>query len=344
MLKHSIWVGIAMAALGFAGARAEDVAEFYRGKQINMFIGSAPGGGFDAYGRLVARHIGNHIPGNPTVVPQNMPGAGQTRAAGHVYSVAPKDGTAVAAVSPGALLTPLLGGPTVQYDPSKFLYLGSANGDIYICVVRPDAPVQTFKQAFDTELIIGVSSGTTRDMPTVLKNVLGAKLKLVTGYPGTKEVTLALQRNEVQGLCGWGYASLIAQYPDWIPQGVVKMLVQESTVGHPDLNKAGVPRAVDFAKTPEDRQVLELVYSQGLFGRPYIVAPEVPKERVEALRKAFMAAMKDPNLIADAKKMNLEIDPMPGEEVQALVQKAYASPANVVERAKKALDIPETSN
>lgn len=341
MLKVWAAAGLAIATLGVSDGRAEDVADFYKGKQINIFIGSAPGGGFDAYGRLVARHIGNHIPGNPTVVPQNMPGAGQTRAAGHVYSVAPKDGTSIAAVSPGALLTPLLGGPKIQYDPAKFLYLGSANGDIYICVIRPDAPVKAFKDALATELIVGVSSGTTRDMPTVLKNVLGAKLKLVTGYPGTKEITLALQRNEVQGLCGFGYASLITQYPDWIANGVVKVLVQESTVGHPDLNKAGVPRAVEFAKTPEDRQVLELVYSQGLFGRPFIVAPEVPKDRVAALRKAFMAAMKDPNLIAEAQKMNLEIDPMPGDEVQALVAKVYASPAQVVERAKKALEVQE---
>lgn len=332
---------VAMAAcLAVAsGAEASEVAEFYKGKQINLYIGSSAGGGYDAYARLVARHIGNHIPGAPTVVAQNMPGAGQTRAAGYVYAVAAKDGTAMAAISPGAVLQPVLGGPKIQYDPSKFQFIGSANEDIYTCVARPDAPVKSFAEVFDKELIIGVSSGTTRDMPTVLVNLLGAKLKLVTGYPGTKEITLALQRNEIQGLCGFGYASLISQYPDWVPKGVVKVILQESAKGHPDLLKAGVPLATEFAKTPEDKQALELIYSQALAGRPFVVAPEVPKERVAALRKAFTDAMADSQLVADAAKMNLELGPMSGEDVQTLMNKVFATPAAVIERARKAIDI-----
>lgn len=329
------------ACLCAASAEASDVADFYRGKQINVYIGSSAGGGYDAYARLVARHITNHIPGNPAVVPQNMPGAGQTRAAGYVYAVAAKDGTAMAAVSPGAILQPVLGGPKIQYDPSRFQFIGSANEDIYTCIVRPDAPVKSFAEAFERELILGVSSGTTRDMPNVLVNLLGAKLKLVTGYPGTKEITLALLRNEVQGICGFGYASVISQYPDWIPKGVVKVLLQESAKGHPDLNRAGIPLAIEFAKTPEDKQALELVYSQALAGRPFIMAPEVPADRIAALRAAFMAAMTDPALIADASRMNLETGPMSGEEVQALMAKVFATPAAVVERARKAIDIRE---
>lgn len=334
-------VVIAACLIAAGPAQANEVAEFYKGKQINLYIGSSPGGGYDAYARLIARHIGNHVPGNPAVVPQNMPGAGQTRAAGYVYAVAAKDGTAMAAISPGAVLQPVLGGPKIQYDPSKFQFIGSANEDIYTCVARPDAPVKSFAETFDKELILGVSSGTTRDMPTVLVNILGAKLKLVTGYPGTKEITLALQRNEIQGICGFGYASLISQYPDWVPKGFVKVLLQESGKGHPELTKAGVPLATTFAKTPDDKQALELIYSQALAGRPYVVAPEVPKDRVDALRSAFTAAMNDPQLKSDAAKMNLELGPMSGEDVQALMASVFATPAAVVERARKAIDLKE---
>lgn len=318
-----------------AGAQSSD---FYKGKQVNMIIGSAAGGGYDAYGRLVARHLGKHIPGTPNVIAQNMPGAGQTKAAGYVYAIAPKDGTAIAGVSPGALLVPVLGGPTIQYDPNKFNYIGSANSDVYTCITRPDSPIKTFADTFEKEWIVGVSSGTTRDMPMVLKNVLHAKLKMVAGYPGTKDITLAFERNEVQGICGFGYASLMSQYPDWVPSGKAKVILQESLKGHPDLNKAGVPLGASFAKNDEDKQVLELVYSQGIFGRPFLVAPQVPADRVKILRTAFMATMQDPQLVADAQKMKLDLDAISGEEVQALVGKVYATPEAIIHRAKQALE------
>jgi tripartite-type tricarboxylate transporter receptor subunit TctC len=337
MTKTGFGIAIAIAAVT-ASAHAQTANNFYKGKQIAVVIGSDAGGGYDAYGRLVARHLGKHIPGNPAIVPQNMPGAGQTKAAGYVYSVAPKDGTAIAAVSPGALLTSVLGGPTVQYDPDKFQYIGSANSDVYVCIVRPDAPVKTFADALDHELIVGVSSGTTRDMPMALKNILHAKFKMVAGYPGTKDVTLAFQRNEVQAICGFGYSSVVSQYPDWIPNGIAKVLVQESTQGHPELNKLGIPLATSFAKNEEDRQVLELIYSQSIFGRPFLMAPQVPKDRVAVVRAAFMATMRDPALEADAKKAKLDLVPLSGDEVQALVAKVYATPAKIVTRAKQALE------
>lgn len=339
-------VAVALSAVIAAApcAHATTAADYYRGKQITIYIGSSAGGGYDSYARLVARHLGTFIPGNPAVMPQNMPGAGQTRAAAHVYSVAAQDGTAVAAVSPGALLVPVLGGPKIQFDPSKFNYIGSANSDVYTCVVRPDAPVKTFADTFTTELILGVSSGTTRDMPTVLNNVLGTRLRLIGGYPGTKEISLALMSGEVQGICGFGYASLLAQYPDWVAKGTMKLLAQENAKGHPDLNRQGVPRTVDFAHDAEERRVLELVYSQGIFGRPFVVGPNVPAERVDVLRKAFMDAMADPALVAEARRMNLEIEPLSGTDTQALVAAIYATPAHIIARAKKALDIPETAN
>lgn len=331
-------VALAFVALTSGGAGADSIADFYKGKSVNVVIGSAAGGGYDAYGRLLARHLGKHIPGHPTVVPQNMPGAGQTKSADYVYAVAPKDGTQIAGVSPGALLTSVLGGPHVQYDPNKFQYLGSANSDVYVCIERPDAPVKTFKDAFDKELIVGVSSGTTRDMPTMLKNLLHVKFKLVSGYPGTKAVTLAFERAEVQAICGFGYASVLAQHADWIANGTAKVLVQESLKGDADLNKKGVPLAISFAKTDEQRKIMELVYSQGIFGRPYLMAPEVPKDRVAAMRKAFMDTMHDPALLSDAKRIKLDVDAISGEEVQELVHKIYQTPPALIHKTREVLE------
>lgn len=333
------WIIAALAAATLAGAsaQAQSLESFYKGKKVSIIIGSAPGGGYDAYARLVSRHFGDHIPGKPVVIAQNMPGAGQTKAAGYVNSVAPKDGTAIAAISPGAMLAPVLGGPKVTYDPVKLQIIGSANSDVYTCISRPDAAVKEFKDAFDKEIVIGLSTGTTRDMPMLLKNILGVKFRMVSGYPGTKDIILAFERNEIQGLCGYGYASLVSRNADWITKGIAKVLVQESSRGHPDLNKLGVPLATSFAKTAEDKQILDLVYSQGLFGRPFVAAPEVPKDRVTGLRKAFMATLADPKLLAEAKKAKLDIDPMTGEEVQDLVVKVFATPPAALKRARQAL-------
>ena len=198
----------AACLLGAASAAAaqESAESFFKGKQISVIVGSSAGGGYDTYARLLARHFGNAIPGNPTVVVQNMSGAGSNRAAGYIYSVAPKDGTAIGAIFPGAVLQPLLSEMSVQHDPNKLVYLGSANSDVYVCYVRGDAPVKTFKDVLEQELIIGASNpgATTYDLPLLLNSVLGAKFKIVTGYPGSREITIALERGEVQGACGIG--------------------------------------------------------------------------------------------------------------------------------------------
>jgi tripartite-type tricarboxylate transporter receptor subunit TctC len=335
------FAGAACAWLCMIGAAAaeDSVEQFYRGKSINIFIGSSAGGGYDSYARLLARHIGKYIPGNPTIVPQNMSGAGGNKAAGYVYSVAPKDGTAIGAIFPGSILQPLIGDAAIQHDPAKLIYVGSANSDVYTCVARTDAAVQTFADVLKKEMIVGASNegGTTRDLPAMSDNVLGAKFRIVTGYAGTNEIALALERNEVQGLCGFGYTSLLTLRPNWVPDGTVRILVQENVKGSPLLNKMGVPRTIDFAKSDEDRQIIELVYSQGVFGRPYILPPGVPADRVAALRKAFMAALTEPDLLAEAKRMKLDIEPLSGEDVQTMVAKLFATPPNVIERAKRSL-------
>ena len=315
------------------------VEAFYRGKSINLYVGSSPGGGYDTYARVLARHFSKYIPGNPVIVPQNMPGAGSNKLAGYIYSVAPKDGTAIGAIFPGAVLAPLLGDVPVQHDPSKLIYVGSANSDVYTCVVRADSPIKSFEDIMRRETIVGASNegGTSRDMPAMENNLLGTKFKIVTGYAGTKEIALAIERNEVDGLCGFGWTSINASYPDWLKRGVIRIVVQENAKGHPDLNKMGVPLTVNFARTAEDRQVMELVYSQAIFGRPYILPPGVPQERVAALRKAFMAALADKETLAEAAKIKLDLDAMSGEDVQSLVTKIFALPPRIVERAKLSL-------
>jgi tripartite-type tricarboxylate transporter receptor subunit TctC len=317
----------------------DSLGSFFRGKTITLSIGSSAGGGYDTYARLLARHLGKHLPGNPTIVPQNMPGAGSHKLAGYIYSVAPKDGTAVGAIFPGAVLAPLLADAPLQHDPSKLIYLGSANSDVYTCVVRTETPIKSFQDVLTREVIVGASSdgGTTRDMPALSNNILGAKFRVVAGYAGTKEISLALERGEVDGLCGFGWTTLNASYPHWLTRNVVRILVQENAKGHPDLNRMGVPLAVDFAKTAEDRQAMELVYSQAIFGRPFVLPPGVPAERVTALRKGFMATFADPELLAEAQRIKLDVEALSGEEVQGVVAKAFALPPRVIERAKQAL-------
>jgi len=332
---------ILAAALYAPAAQAQDaVAAFYKGKQISLIVGSSAGGGYDTYARLLGRHLGKHIPGNPIIVPSNMPGAASNAAAAHIYAVAPKDGTVIGAVQTAAVLDPLFGDKArMKHDASKFIYLGSATIDYYICVVRADAPVKTFQDALTREVIIGASQpGTsTRDFPALLNNAVGTKFRIVSGYPGTREITLAIEKGEVQGLCGFSWSSLSVQHPDWLQNGFIRVLVQEHDKGHPDVNRMGVPLAVDFAKSPQDRQIMELIYSSEIFGRPYILPPGVPADRVAALRKAFMDALHDPELRTEGEKLGLDLDPISGEELQKIAEKIYATPPDIVERAKQAV-------
>jgi tripartite-type tricarboxylate transporter receptor subunit TctC len=302
-------------------------------------VGSAVGGGFDAYARLVGRHLGRFIPGNPTVVVQNIPGAGSNKAASYIALQAPKDGTAIGAPQAVAITQPLISYQAVPHDPSKFIMLGSANSSVYFCVVRSDAPVKTFQETFDKEVIIGTSGegASLREYPVMLINVLGVKLRLIGGYAGSREIMIAIERNEVQGMCGMDWSSFVTQQREWITNGFVRLLVQEDLNGHPEMNKMGVPLAMSFAKTEEDRQVMETIYSQNLFGRPYLLPPGLPADRVAALRRAFTAMLQDKALLADAEKIGLDINPMGGEDLQALVAKLYALPPAVIERAKQSL-------
>jgi len=337
---HAIITLAALLWLATAAHGQDAVAQFYKGQTVTIIVGSSAGGGYDLYGRMIARHLGRHIPGNPTVAVRNMPGAASNLAAGHVYSVAPKDGSVIGAIFMGAVVEPLFGGKArATHDPVRFNYIGNANRDTYMCIVRGDAPVKAFADAFERDLIMGgtAEGASTRDFPVMLKNLLGVKFKIVAGYTGSREINLAIERGEVQGGCGQTWSSVAATYPAWFRDGTVKVLAQEDSEGHPDLNRQGVPRTLDFARTAEQRAILELVYSQSRFGRPYVVAPEVPPERVAALRRAFMSAMRDPELVAEAEKIKLDVFAISGDALQTLIGRLYATPADIVEKARQAL-------
>lgn len=317
-----------------------DADNFYQGKTIRLIIGGSVGGGFDTYARLVARYMPKYIPGNPTIVPSNMPGGGGNIAAGHLYNLASKDGTAFAAVLPGTITDPLLqSGDRVKHDPSKLIYLGSANSEVNMCYVRSDIGVTSIRDLADKEVIIGASAegGSTRDQPTIQKNLLGSKFKIVSGYPGTREIFLAIEKNEVSGICGIGLSSFRAQRPTWLDTGFMRIISQDNARGDSGISKLGILRTIDLVRSEEDKQVMELLYSQQDFGRPFILPPDVPQDRVAILRRAFDRALADSELLAAAARMNIEISPVSGENLQKQVESLYAMPSQIVERAKKAL-------
>jgi tripartite-type tricarboxylate transporter receptor subunit TctC len=344
-MKRILGLLAALSIVPASSVSAQDsVAPFYKGRQITVVVGSSPGGGYDIYARLLARHLGKHVPGNPSVIVTNMPGAGSNAAVAHVYNVAPKDGTFIVAPQNSAIMDALfdaaLGNARrLRHDATKLIQLGSATTDHYVCIARADAPVKTFKQALTQEFLIGASQpGTsTRDYPAMLNNTTGAKIKQVSGYPGTREITLAIEKNEVHGLCGFSWSSLNAQKPDWIKSGFIRVIVQEHDKGNPDINKMGVPLAVDFATSPENRKIMELIYSSETFGRPYMLGPGVPEDRVAALRQAFMAAMADKDLLAEAQRIGLAVDPISGGDLQKLAGDIFATPLPFVEKVKDAL-------
>jgi tripartite-type tricarboxylate transporter receptor subunit TctC len=342
MMKHGRRVRTTVAAiLGLvlaSYASAQDTS--YKGAQITIAVASTAGGGYDSYARMLARHLGRHVPGNPTVVVTNMSGAGGNVVGRWLSNVAPKDGTTIALVLPGTVTGGLyLDKAKLQYDPSRLSHLGSANSEIDMCFVRADAGVKTLTQAREKEVILGGSAegGATREQPAVLNALIGTKFKIVSGYPGTREIIIAVERNEVSGVCGMSFSAMKLQRPQWLETGFILPLSQNHAQGNPALTKQGVMRAIDLARSPEDRQVLELIYAQQVFGRPFVMADGVPAARLAIMRKAFLAALADKELLADAAKLRLDINPVPGEELQTLVAKLYASPPHIIKRAGDAL-------
>lgn len=327
-----------LASLPASGQKS--VTEFYKGKTLSLLIGSSAGGGYDTYGRLVARYLGKYIPGQPQVVASNMPGAGGNVLAGYAYNVAPKDGTVLALVLPGTITEPLFKGrDKVKHDPAKLTYVGSANSEVNMCYLRADTGVASVRDLQSKEVVIGASAegGSTRDQPVLQRNLLGSRFKIVSGYPGSREIFLAIEKGEVSGICGLGLPAFRQAHADWLDKGFVRIVSQDNAKGDPKITAMGVPRTVDLAKSPDDRRIMELVYAQQDFGRPFIMPPGVPSDRVALIRKAFMDALKDKELLAEAEKRKIDIEPVDGADLQELVERIYATPPALIERARQAL-------
>ena len=332
MLKQIARVGIAFLGLVGAAQAQSSVADFYRGKTIDLYIGYSVGGGYDVYARLLSRHLGKHIPGNPTVVARNMEGAGSLRLANWLYNVAPKDGTAIGAVSRGAAFDPLFASPGAQFDAAKFNWIGSANDEVSICTTWHTSTTKTVQDMLKNPVAMGGSGGAadTDQFVHVLNGVFGGKMKLIAGYPGGNEVNMAMERGEVEGRCGWSWSSVLSTHPAWYREKKINVLVQLSLSKHPDLPT--VPLVLDLARNDTERQILSLTFARNVMGRPFVAPPSVPADRVEALRKAFMEAFNDPALRAEAEKAQLEINPVPGGQIQKIVLDAYATPPDIVKK------------
>src|SRR5437763_3209344 len=329
------------AAIGATLATAPAAAaDFYAGKSIDLLIGAPPAGGYDIYARALARHLGQNIPGKPNIIPKNMPGAASGRAAGFLSTLAPKDGTVIAAIMPGAVMGPLLDEKAeVLFDPTKVQYLGTANNGTRVCVARKDAKVKSFDDVLREKAIFGGVSAndSTRDYGYMHKHTSGALYDVIAGYNGTNDIELAMERGEVDGACGWDWASFKSQRPDWLRDHKVNVLLQVALEPNEELTRMGVPHVWNYVKREEARKVVELIIGQQVFQRSYIAPPGVAPEQLAILRKAFDDTMKDPQYLADAEKMRIDISPLPGGKVQEIVQKLHATPKDIVEKARAAI-------
>lgn len=323
------------ATLGLCAttAGAQSVEDFYKDKRIRVVIGYTTGGGYDSYARVLARFIGKHVPGQPDVIAQNMPGAGSLLATNWLANAAPRDGTVIGAINRGIAFEPLTGGKGVQFDPLKLGWIGSLGKEVNVTIAWHTAKTKTAQQLFTDGLIVG-GTGSGADSaiyPAIMNNLLGAKIRLISGYPGGNDVNLAMERGEIEGRPSPSWSSLVGSRGDWIRERKIIPIWQLALSKHPDLQD--VPLAIDFAKTAEDRTIMEFFFARQEMSRPYVTTPETPPERLKALRDAFMATTKDPEFIAAAKMQDVELDPISGAEIEDLLKRVFATPKHIVERA-----------
>ena len=324
---------MATAAAALAGPAH---AQFWAGKQMTYVVGSAPGGGYDNLARLTARHVARHLPGNPTIVVQNMPAGNSVAAANHIYNVAPKDGTAIALLQRGMLLAHLISPGSIQFDVTKLNWLASLNSETGLVLVLANSQHQTTKDLFEKELIVGASQGIDPELsPRIYNALLGTKFKIVLGYRGTTEIGLAMERGEVQGIGDWSWSSLKVQRPQWIANKQVRILMQGALERDRELQD--VPNALDFVKNETDRKALELYFTQKTVARPVVAPPGTPAERVAELRKAFMALDTDKAFTEEVEKSKIEVDLLPGETVNRVIAMIGEASAEVRNRFLEAL-------
>ncbi len=321
-----------------APAHADDVAAFYRNKQIRFIVGSAPGGTYDLLARIVARHFGGHIPGNPSIIVQNQPTAGGLLMVNQLYALGPNDGTAVGVPLNGIPAAPLLQPAAAHFDAAKLVWLGSTHSEPYVAYMWHTAPVQNLAELTTKQLVVGATSpGTTmNDFPALTNAILGTRFKIVPGYGSTPQMNEALERGEVEGVAGFGWFALNAQVPQWVTEKKITIITQFGATRHrllPD-----VPLMLDLAKSDADRQALMLLFGRTEYGRPYFLPPGVPAERVQALRRAFDATMKDEAFMEEASKIGFAVDPLTGEQVQASVEALAGTPPDVLARVRATLN------
>ena len=333
MMKKAITVlacGLALASPAM-GQTAEH--SFFAGKTITLLIGYAAGGTYDATARLVARHMPKHIPGQPIMLPQNLPGSGGIKTILNLYSVAPRDGATLGMLSRSYPIEPVFNPQTAKYDPKRFIPIGSTSNEVSVAVVWHTRGIHSIDQLMTQEITTG-ATGVTDDtgrFPTLLHNLTGAKIRLVTGYPGGNNVTMAMEKGEVDARFGWSWGSLKSRSKSWLDEKKVNIIVQMALEKAPDL--PDVPLIMDFAKTDLDRKALELLFSSQVMAWPLVAPPDVPADRIAILRKAFEATMKDADFQGDAKKLNIDVEPVTGEVMQALVARVSTFERAVVDRA-----------
>jgi tripartite-type tricarboxylate transporter receptor subunit TctC len=327
---------IAMFASSAPSATAQTAADKFKGKSFEIVVGYDTGGGYDIYARALARHIGRHLPGNPNVIVKNMPGAASRQAANYIYNIAPKDGTVIGTIARGLPTDELLGSGGIRFESTKLTWIGSMNNEVSVGVAWHTSPVKTLEDAKNREMVVGAISDSLL-FAQVMNAVLGTKFKMITGYKSGAEIGLAMERGELEGRMGWSWSSILSMNPEWIRDGKIKNLVQFSTAKHADL--PAVPLVTELAGTEDDRALLELVFSRQVIGRPFVAPPGLDAEAVQILRKAFDDTMRDPAFLAEMQKANLEVNPIPGADVTALIDRLFKTPPAVLERAKAILPV-----
>ena len=335
LTRASVFALLGSLALGVAPASADN---FYEGKRLTYVVGGTAGAGLDTYVRVLAKHMGKHIPGKPDSVVQNMPGAGSMKAAEFMEQQAPKDGTLIGSIFPGAVMAPLLESVKPRFDPRRFQYIGTAETGARICATFHTSKVKTFEDAKKMTAVVGASQsgGSSRDY-TLMSNALAkTQFRMVSGYQGGADMFLAMERGEVEGLCGFDWSTIKTARSQWLRDKQINIIVQYGLNDDPELTKMGVP---NFSKylSPADKLVSDMVVAQQVFSRMFLVPAEVPADRVKVLRDAFMKTMADPDFKADAERAQLNIDPLDGVKVQQVVEQIFSSSPDIIERARKAI-------
>jgi len=323
------------AALSMMGAaRAETVEEFYRHTPLTLYVGSGAGGGFDEIGRVFATHFAQHLPGNPSLVVKNMPGAGGLLNVNFMFNSAPRDGSAIAAPFNTVFMLPLFGDPSAKFDPRKFTWIGSLDKQTGTCVVWKTSTAHTLADAQQRDITVGATglNATPAIFSNVLNTLFHTRFKIISGY-STNEVRFAMERGETEGICGMAWQTYKAIAPAWVSEGKIRPIVQLGLVPNKDL--PDTPLALDMLPKGPDRDVFELTVLPQEFGRPFIAPPDIPADRADAMRRAFDEVLTDPAFLEDAAKIRLSLDPLTGDQIKALLDRAYAAPKDVIERAAK---------